>query len=91
MSVLTTLNVWVAIKKSAKGSLLSPFMEPIPATVATGISRMSRPMPKQEGQEFMQNPSPVIDVIRRKGQNIMQAPISSMTFNAKTAIKTSTR
>jgi hypothetical protein len=91
LNVSTTLNVWVAILKPAKESLPNPFMEPTPATVATGISRMSKPMGKQKGEEFILNPSPVIDVIRGKGQNIMRAPISSMTFNVKTAIKTSTR
>jgi hypothetical protein len=69
----------------------SLFMEPTPVTVATMTSQMSRPMPKPKGREFIQSRLPAIDVIRRKGQSIMQAPISSMIFNAKIAIKTSTR
>jgi hypothetical protein len=42
-------------------------MEPTPVTVVTGISRMSKPIGKQKGEEFIQSPSPVIDVIKKKG------------------------
>jgi hypothetical protein len=66
-------------------------MEPIPATVATGTLLTLKPMSRQKGRGFMPNRLPVIDVIKRKGQNIMQAPTLSMMFNVRTAIKISMR
>jgi hypothetical protein len=66
-------------------------MEPTPATVAIGILRTSRHMRKLKGDEFIPSQSPVIDVIKKRGQTIMPALISSMTFNAKIVIKASMR
>jgi hypothetical protein len=66
-------------------------MEPIPATVATWTLLISRPTLRQKGRGFIPNRLPVIDAIKRKGQNIMQVPTSSMIFNVRTAIKISMR
>jgi hypothetical protein len=77
--------------KLARKNLLNPFMEPTPVIVAIGTLLISKPIRKLKVQEFILNPSPAIDAIKKKGQNIMRVPILSMTFNAKTAIKISTR
>jgi hypothetical protein len=66
-------------------------MEPIPAMVATGTLQTSKPMERQKGEEFIPNPSPAIDVIRRKEPNITPVPTLSMIFNVRIAILISTR
>ena len=89
---LTTIpSAWAATLKSARGNLPGPFTEPTPVTVATMTLPMSKPMPKPREQGPMRSRSPAIDVIRGKGRSITQAPISSMTFNVKIAIRISMR
>ena len=91
MSVSTTPNAWVAMNKIIERKFAQSVHGANSCNSCHWDITDVKAHVKAKEQEFIPSRSPAIDVIRKKGQNIMQAPISSMTFNAKTAIKTSTR
>ena len=91
LSASITRNVWVAMEKINERK----FSQSVHGANSCNSCHWDitdvKEHPRKKGPKSIPNQSPAIDVIKRKRQNIMQAPISSMTFNVKTVIKTSTR